>query len=103
MDIIAKEIKRVIKKYGPIRNTSPGRWARRGQRWCTLPMGVPIRLLEPLGGYTLQIRNPDSWEGWYWGAKHVWGMEPVGMMTPYQTNIYPGYRQEYRYDPVLGM
>ena len=18
-------------------------------------------------------RNPDSWEGWYWGAEHVWG------------------------------
>ena len=19
------------------------------------------------------MRNPDSWEGWWWGAKHVWG------------------------------
>jgi len=26
------------------------------------------------------IRNPDSWEGWYWGAEHAWGMaENVGM------------------------
>ena len=23
------------------------------------------------GGYTMQARNPDSWEGWYWGAKHM--------------------------------
>ena len=39
-----------------------------------------------MGGYTLQARNPDSWEGWYWGAKHVWGMEPVGEMIP-RTNL----------------
>ena len=30
------------------------------------------------GGYTMQARNPDSWEGWYWGAKHIWGQDPVG-------------------------
>jgi trimethylamine-N-oxide reductase (cytochrome c) len=30
----------------------------------------------------------DSWEGWFWGAKHVWGMEPVGEMMP-MTNLYP--------------
>ena len=46
-----------------------------------------------LGGYTLQVRNPDSWEGWYWGAKHVWGMEPVGMMSAYHTNLYPDIAQ----------
>ena len=26
----------------------------------------------------MQARNPDSWEGWYWGAKHIWGQDPVG-------------------------
>jgi trimethylamine-N-oxide reductase (cytochrome c) len=41
-----------------------------------------------LGGYTWQTRNPDSWEGWYWGAKHVWGCEPVGKAA-YQSNIVP--------------
>ena len=30
------------------------------------------------GGCTMQARNPDSWEGWYWGAKHIWGQDPVG-------------------------
>jgi trimethylamine-N-oxide reductase (cytochrome c) len=34
------------------------------------------------------MRNMDSWEGWYWGAKHVWGCEPVGEMNP-QGNTYP--------------
>ena len=28
------------------------------------------------------MRNPDSWEGWYWGAKHVWGPGLIGMMNP---------------------
>ena len=37
------------------------------------PMAVPALLLDKIGGYTQQVRNPDSWEGWYWGAKHVWG------------------------------
>jgi len=39
-----------------------------------------------LGGFTEQSRNTDSWEGWYWGAKHVWGMEPVGQQG-FQDNL----------------
>jgi trimethylamine-N-oxide reductase (cytochrome c) len=27
------------------------------------------------GWWTQQVRNPDSWEGYYWGAKHVWGFD----------------------------
>ena len=50
--------------------------------------GCPNRLLALMGGYTLQMRNKDSWEGWYWGAKHVWGCEPVGEMIP-MTNLFP--------------
>ena len=46
------------------------------------PHGCQLRLLDLLGGYTLQTRNPDSWEGWYWGAKHVWGGTGVGQMKP---------------------
>ena len=30
----------------------------------------------------------DSWEGQTWGAKHVWGCEPVGEMMP-AANLYP--------------
>ncbi len=44
--------------------------------------GCHRRLLRLLGGYTLQTRNTDSWEGWYWGAKHVWGCENLGQMVP---------------------
>jgi trimethylamine-N-oxide reductase (cytochrome c) len=51
--------------------------------------------MKLLGGYTQQIRNPDSWEGWYWGAKHIWGNEPVGLnMDTVQTftMMYPAQR-----------
>jgi len=34
--------------------------------------GQQTLLLEKDGGFTQQVRNPDSWEGWYWGSKHVW-------------------------------
>ena len=40
--------------------------------------GAGRKLLPLWGGYTLQIRQPDSWEGWWWGSKHFWGCEPVG-------------------------
>jgi trimethylamine-N-oxide reductase (cytochrome c) len=50
--------------------------------------GCAPRLLNILGGYTLQVRNPDSWEGWVWGGKHVWGMEPVGQQVP-TANVIP--------------
>ena len=39
-----------------------------------------------MGGFTLQVRQPDSWEGWYWGSKHVWGHGFQGMMAP-QLNV----------------
>ena len=87
LDIIVSEIKRVQKKYGPhaIFSQSDGH----GETAVVhTPHGTARRLLELTGGYTLQTRNPDSWEGWYWGAKHVWGMEPVGEMSPV-TNVIP--------------
>ncbi len=57
------------------------------------PHGCSTLLLNLMGGYTQQIRNPDSWEGWYWGAKHVWGCEPEGLASEYQTNLYPDIAQ----------
>lgn len=45
-------------------------------------------LLRILGGYTLQTRNTDSWEGWYRGAKHAWGCESLGQMVPLANVIW---------------
>ena len=86
LDFVTKEIKRIHKEYGPyaILAQADGHGESKvvhGPHGCSVP------LLELLGGYTLQTRNPDSWEGFYWGGKFAWGMEPIGLMMP-QTNVF---------------
>jgi anaerobic selenocysteine-containing dehydrogenase len=87
IDIIASEIKRVNKQYGPtaILAQCDG---HAESKVIHSAHGCNRRLLALMGGMTYQTRNPDSWEGWYWGAKHVWGCEPVGKQVP-QTNLIP--------------
>jgi len=80
-DIIAGEIKRIHKKYGPYAILLQGD-GHGETKTVHGPHGCSMLLLEKMGGYTLQVRNPDSWEGWYWGAQHVWGTMDVGMMAP---------------------
>jgi trimethylamine-N-oxide reductase (cytochrome c) len=80
-DIIAGEIKRVQKKYGPFAILLQAD----GHGECKTihaAHGCPALLLDKIGGFTQQVRNADSWEGWYYGAKHVWGNGVVGMMWP---------------------
>jgi molybdopterin guanine dinucleotide-containing S/N-oxide reductase-like protein len=80
-DIIAKEIKRIHKEYGPYGILCQGD----GHGECKTihaAHGQQTLLLEKMGGFTQQVRNPDSWEGWYWGSKHVWGHGQMGMMEP---------------------
>jgi len=87
VEIIAGELKRVKEKYGPEAVLSQSDGHGEGKDIHTAH-GSANKLLALLGGYTLQMRNPDSWEGWAWGAKHVWGMEPVGEMGP-SANLIP--------------
>jgi anaerobic selenocysteine-containing dehydrogenase len=87
VEIIASEIKRIHKEYGPeaILLQADGHGETKvihGPHACSR------RLLGLLGGFTYQTRNPDSWEGWYWGAKHVWGSECVGQQERV-TNLMP--------------
>ncbi|MBN1189570.1 MAG: molybdopterin-dependent oxidoreductase [Dehalococcoidales bacterium] len=91
LEIVASEIKRVKEEYGSysILSQSDGHGETKvihGTHGCQ------NNLLSLLGGSTTQIRNADSWEGWYWGAKHVWGMEPVGQQDPV-TNVIPDIAQ----------
>ncbi|MFH0729466.1 MAG: molybdopterin-dependent oxidoreductase [Pseudomonadota bacterium] len=79
--IIANEIKRIHATYGvhAILLQADGH----GEcKTINTPHGHPGVLLDRMGGFTLQVRNPDSWEGWYWGAKHVWGQGAQGIMYP---------------------
>lgn len=75
--IIAKEVKRQFDTYGAgsVLLQQDGHGETKIVHPCH---GCMVGLLDLLGGYTQQARQPDSWEGWYWGAKHVWGTEPLG-------------------------
>jgi trimethylamine-N-oxide reductase (cytochrome c) len=70
-DIVAYEIKRVKRDYGPgaILNGSGSHhtWGVLGYLLSCRP-----RFFNSIG-YTPVVHNPDSWEGWFWGAMHHWG------------------------------
>jgi trimethylamine-N-oxide reductase (cytochrome c) len=77
LDIIVGEMKRIKEKYGStaILYQCDQHGENKVVQACH---GAGRKLLRLWGGFTLQIRQPDSWEGWWWGAKHLWGCEPVG-------------------------
>ncbi len=92
LDIITSELKRIQKKYGysAVLAQVDGHGESKTVHG---PHGCSLKLLELMGGgYTIQTRNTDSWEGWVWGAKHVWGCEPVGQMLP-SNNVVPDIAQ----------
>ncbi|OGA46736.1 MAG: pyrogallol hydroxytransferase large subunit [Betaproteobacteria bacterium RIFCSPLOWO2_12_FULL_62_13] len=71
LDIVAGEILRMKRQHGPgaiaIYHSSHHQWGNIGY-WTSalLRFGNAI-------GYTKVHLNPDSWEGWYWGAMHHYG------------------------------
>lgn len=84
--IIASEIKRIHDKYGLFAVFAQGDGHGEG-KVVHGPHGCQTQLLRLMGpdiqsSYTVQIRTPDSWEGYYWGAKHMWGSETVGTSAP---------------------
>ena len=85
--LAADELVRIKETYGPEAVLCESDMHGEGKHVAP-SHGCPNRLLSLMGGYTLQMRNLDSWEGWFWGAKHVWGCEPAGEMMP-MTNLYP--------------
>jgi molybdopterin guanine dinucleotide-containing S/N-oxide reductase-like protein len=71
MDIIAGEIKRIQQAHGKEAITaitsSHHNWGYVGYRF-----GAFERFFNLLG-HTMIFHNPDSWEGWHWGAPHMYG------------------------------
>jgi trimethylamine-N-oxide reductase (cytochrome c) len=71
LDIVAGEITRVKSDYGPgaIMNGSGSHhtWGALGY-W----LSGRIRFFNTIGSTSI-VHNPDSWEGWFWGAMHHWG------------------------------
>ncbi|MGA3125356.1 MAG: molybdopterin-dependent oxidoreductase [Candidatus Korobacteraceae bacterium] len=85
--VIANEIKRVHAEYG--HNAILFQGDGHGEcKTVNTPHGHPGILLDHMGGFSLSVRNPDSWEGWYWGAKHVWGQGAQGMYSPAHNTVY---------------
>jgi molybdopterin guanine dinucleotide-containing S/N-oxide reductase-like protein len=76
-NLIADEITRIKEQYGPYAVLCHGD-GHGETKTIHGPHGCHMKLMEEVGGYTLVCRNPDSWEGWYWGAEHVWGAQTAG-------------------------
>lgn len=71
LDIVVGEIERIRQTYGAAAITA---MTSSHHNWGLLhyKMGPFGRFWNMLG-YTTLWDNPDSWEGWHWGAIHAWG------------------------------
>lgn len=71
LEIVSSEIKRQKKKYGPGSIAMP---IPSHHQWGNLGYYLSAAMrFGNLIGYTRVHPNPDSWEGWYWGAMHHYG------------------------------
>lgn len=85
--IIANEIKRICDTYGPLAVCCHGD-GHGETKLVHGPHSCHMLLMEKMGGYTQAVRNADSWEGWYWGAEHVWGEGAQGHSTDMDNVLY---------------
>jgi molybdopterin guanine dinucleotide-containing S/N-oxide reductase-like protein len=71
LSIVANEIRRLKTAHGPaaiaFQSQSHHTWGNIGYYFSAL------QRFANLVGHTAIASNPDSWEGWYWGAAHHWG------------------------------
>lgn len=82
LDLVSQEILRQRRVHGPgamtITHGSHHQWGNVGYYLSSL-----LRFGN-LVGFTRVAANPDSWEGWYWGAMHHWGQSHrVGIAGAY--------------------
>ncbi len=84
LDMVAAEIRLQKAKYGAgsmvLPMSSHHQWGNVGYYLSSLMR------FGNLIGFTRMAANPDSWEGWYWGAMHHWGhSHRVGVAGNYGT------------------
>ena len=82
LDIVASEIQRVKRDFGPgaimCNHGSHHTWGNIGYY-----IGAAFKFFNAIGT-TKVMHNPDSWEGWYWGAMHHFGYSMrVGQVETY--------------------
>ena len=88
LDIMESEIRRIIEQYGPYSVLTIGEDGHRESKDLHSGGGMHSTFMNTIGGYTREVRTPDSVEGWYWGSKHVWGSganKGLGMLAAPQT------------------
>ncbi|MEM1156412.1 MAG: molybdopterin-dependent oxidoreductase, partial [Pseudomonadota bacterium] len=80
LDIVAKEINRQKREHGPgsifLQHSSHHQWGN---------VGYYLSAMMRFGnliGYTRMAMNPDSWEGWFWGAMHHVGFSQRVAIPP---------------------
>ena len=93
LDIIVDQLNRIREKYGsmePVLVQADGH----GQSGYMQSLHFWGHYLFDMihehlgwGWWTQQVRNPDSWEGYYWGAKHVWGFDNA-LGEPFQDAVW---------------
>lgn len=93
LDIVTGQIKHIHEKYGsmePVLVQADGHghsgYMQSLHFWGHYLFDM-IREHLGWGWWTQQVRNPDSWEGYYWGAKHVWGFDHT-LGEPYQDAVW---------------
>ena len=84
LDLVTSEIRRVKTEHGQgsvvFNHPSHQTWGNIGYWTSTL-----FRFFNAVGTTRLN-HNPDSWEGWFWGATHHWGNTMrLGCAEPYGT------------------
>lgn len=84
LDIVSKEILRQKRVHGPgaiaLAHPSHHQWGNVGYY-----LSAMIRFGNAVG-VTRVVLNPDSWEGWYWGAMHHFGNSMrLGVPSSYGT------------------
>ena len=82
LDIVAGEIQRVRREHGKgailSSHSSHHTWGNVGYY-----LSANFRFMNAIG-HTKMVINPDSWEGWYWGAMHHYGQSMRnGAFEPY--------------------
>ena len=84
LDIVASEIKRCKTRYGQgaiiANHGSHHTWGNLGYY-----ISSAYKFFNAIG-HTKVVHNPDSWEGWYWGAMHHFGYSMrLGQTETYST------------------
>jgi trimethylamine-N-oxide reductase (cytochrome c) len=93
LDIVVAEIERIHRTHGslePVLVQADGHgqsgYLQSLHFWGHYLFDM-LRTHKGWGWWTQQVRNPDSWEGYYWGAKHVWGFN-ASLGEPYQDAVW---------------